>query len=92
MDYILIIVVFVVVAGSLFVGFRLGRNVSVGRPSRSCNDSASTGAATTEEINRAVDRAIRANAETAEIVQKMRDILSRHSSGSGSSTTSGEAE
>ena len=88
MDYLLLIVSFVAIAGSLYIGFRIGRATGTSSASRRSNYSAVPGVATTEDINNAVDAAIRTNAETAAIVQKMRDILERNSSKFDSSVSS----
>lgn len=69
---------------------RLARNGRIGGAGGQNNYAASQGLggslATTQEINDAVDRAIRANTETAEVIQKMRDIIERYSGVTGDGT------
>lgn len=78
-------------------GYVFRRNVSADRPGGQgdCSASTRTGAslATTEEINFAVDRAIRSNQEAAAVIQKMRDMLGRlDSSTNCNSNDSGNQE
>lgn len=85
MDMLLIGVVFIVVAGSLLIGYRLGRDGGIGRGSRQTDSAAEYRARDTEQ---AIERAVKYNQQTAELVQKMRDILSRHNNESDDSTDS----
>ena len=87
MAYIMLILYLCSCGISLFVGFRLGRYGSAGKSSRCSNSSASSGLAAAEEIEAATDAAIRANATADEILQKMRDIIQRHSNNTSGDTS-----
>ncbi len=89
-SYLLLIVAIIVSAGSLYIGFRIGRGSGritgtggAGRPVNSdpvsgvdkCTESAT-------RLEESVGRAIKTNEQTAEVIQKMRDILNKRDSSS----------
>lgn len=83
-SYILLIIAFIVSAGSLYIGFRIGRASSAsgaGRPANSGSGSAiNISHAELESTRRTIEDAIRTNEQTAEVIQKMREILNRSDS------------
>lgn len=91
MDWFLIVICLLVVAGSLYIGFRIGRAVGVSSASRQSDFEAGRRTAAVES---AVEAAVRTNEQTAEVIRKMRDILEKHSISNDSSdgNDSGSAE
>lgn len=83
-SYILLIIAFIVSAGSLYIGFRIGRASSASGAGRPVNSVSGSGADISqtelESTKRAIEGAIRTNEQTAEVIQKMRDILNKHNS------------
>ena len=81
-SHILLIVAFIVSAGSLYIGFRIGRASSAGGAGRPADSVSGSGPAVSpaelESTQRAIEDAIRTNEKTAEVIQKMRDILNQH--------------
>lgn len=68
---------------SAYIGFRLGRDGSVGRSSRRDYNSAGSGVtsveSTVDDIKQAAGRAAESNEKAKDVVGRMRDIVSRHS-------------
>lgn len=85
-SYILLIIAFIVSAGSLYIGFRIGRAASASGAGRPANSVSGSGADISQQeleaTQRAIEGAIRTNEKTAEVIQKMRDILNQHDSSS----------
>lgn len=73
----------------LFCGYRLGRAVSAGGAGRRSNQVSSSGFADTEDT---VERAIKANEDAADTIQRMRDIINRHNHDSNDTVCEGKTE
>lgn len=77
---ILFIIAIFTVSGSMYVGFRIGRIGSANRPSRADNAEASSRDRRREEATATAKHALesieQSNRETAEVLQKMRDLIS----------------
>lgn len=75
-------------------GFRLGRSgdtdKSTGASGGAAGRAVADSLATTEDINRAVDDSISSNAEARDIIEKIQDIVRRHSN-DGSNTGGGSS-
>lgn len=91
MAYLFLITHILCIIIGFVCGQRLGRNGSVGGAGGRDNQSASTGVADTEQLNREVDaaitaavesnaRAAEANKEAKVVVDRMRSIVDRHRS------------
>lgn len=78
-------------AVAVIAGYRLGRNGSASGAGGQTNQPASSGvtldAATVAATQQAVARTEQYNRETAEILQKMRDIIERNSGVAGNGTS-----
>lgn len=90
---ILFIIAIFTVSGSMYVGFRIGRIGSANRPSRADNAEAVDRDRRREEAAATAQQAIasieQSNRETAEVLQKMRNLIAnRRVSDGGDNTVS----
>lgn len=96
MDKLVYVCCVLVVIIASYISYRIGRIVGARRGSEYSDSAASTTAAVCEQsakdIGESIEAAVRANQETAAVIQKMRDIVQRNrgSTGDSDSSTGGE--